>query len=270
MVRSAPLLPAGLLLAASVLAAPADAQRLSRQEQRIAANVDARADSAVALLERMVNVNSGTQNPAGVRRVGDIARRELEAMGFETRWVAMPDSMGRAGHLFAERRGRRGKRLLLIGHLDTVFEEDSPFQRFTRQGDTARGPGVADMKGGDVVILEALRALHAAGALEGTQIVVALTGDEESPGSPLELARRDLVEAGRRSDVALEFEGASRGDDRDFAVTARRSSTGWRLEVTGRAGHSSGIFQAGAGRLDPEQVRRLPIPHAAPELLLGG
>jgi glutamate carboxypeptidase len=246
--RSALVLPAALLAAAS-LAAPATAQRmsLSPQEQRIARHVDLHADSAVALLRRMVDINSGTNNPAGVRRVGEIARRELEAMGFETRWVEMPDSMRRAGHLFAERKGRRGKRLLLIGHLDTVFEEDSPFQKFVQQGDTARGPGVSDMKGGDVVIIQALKALHAAGALEGTRIIVALTGDEESPGSPLELARRDLVEAGKRSDVALEFEGGSRGEGRDYAVTARRSSTGWRLEVTGRPGHSSGIFQPGAG-----------------------
>ncbi|HLL45705.1 MAG TPA: M20/M25/M40 family metallo-hydrolase, partial [Longimicrobiaceae bacterium] len=245
--RSMLVLPAAL--AAASLAAPAAAQRtsLSTQEQRIARHVDLHADSAVALLRRMVDINSGTNNPVGVRRVGDVARRELEAMGFETRWVEMPDSMRRAGHLFAERKGRRGKRLLLIGHLDTVFEEDSPFQKFVRQGDTARGPGVSDMKGGNVVILQALRALHAAGALEGTRIIVALTGDEESPGSPLELARRDLVEAGKRSDVALEFEGGSRGEGRDYAVTARRSSTGWRLEVTGRPGHSSGIFQPGAG-----------------------
>ncbi|HEV2733276.1 MAG TPA: M20/M25/M40 family metallo-hydrolase, partial [Longimicrobiaceae bacterium] len=175
--RSALVLPAALLAAAS-LAAPAAAQRtsLSVQEQRIARHVDLHADSAVALLRRMVDINSGTNNPAGVRRVGEIARRELEAMGFETRWVEMPDSMRRAGHLFAERKGRRGKRLLLIGHLDTVFEEDSPFQKFVQQGDTARGPGVSDMKGGDVVILQALKALHAAGALEGSRLIVALTG----------------------------------------------------------------------------------------------
>lgn len=245
MTRSSALLLPAALLAAS-LAAPASAQ-LDARERRVVRHVDAHADSAVALLERMVNVNSGTLNPAGVRAVGDIARRELEAMGFETRWVEMPDSMGRAGHLFAERRGTRGRRLLLIGHLDTVFEEDSPFQRFTREGDTGRGPGVTDMKGGNVVILQALKALHAAEALEGRRIVVALTGDEESPGSPLELARRDLIEAAKRSDVALEFEGGSRGEGKDYAVTARRSSTGWRLEVAGRTGHSSGIFLPGAG-----------------------
>lgn len=241
------------LLAGAALALPAaaPAQGLSPQERRIAAYVDAHTEDAVGLLQRMVDVNSGTMNTAGVRRVGGIVRAQLDSLGFATRWVEMPDSMRRAGHLFAERRGRRGKRVLLIGHLDTVFEEDSPFQKFTRQGSTASGPGTSDMKGGDVVILYALRALQAAGALEGTQIVVAFTGDEENPGQPLELARRDLIEAGKRSDVALEFEGGSRDGETEYAVTARRSATGWRLNVTGRAAHSSGIFgeRVGSGAI---------------------
>ncbi|HEX2090741.1 MAG TPA: M20/M25/M40 family metallo-hydrolase [Longimicrobiaceae bacterium] len=241
-----PVLP---LLAGAALAlpAPAASQRLNAEERRIAAYVDAHAGEAVTLLERLVNINSGTMNPAGVREVGRVLGEELDALGFDTRWIEMPDSMNRAGHLFAERRGRRGKRLLLIGHLDTVFERDSPFQGFTREGSRARGPGTADMKGGDVVIVYALRALHAAGALRDTRIVVALTGDEESPGSPLEVARRDLIEAGRRSDVALEFEGGSRDGSREYAVVARRSSSGWRLDVRARPGHSSGIFREGVG-----------------------
>lgn len=235
----------------AALAAPhsAHAQKLSSTERRIAAYVDAHANEAVSFLERVVNVNSGTFNVEGVREVGRIFREELDALGMETRWVEMPDSMNRAGHLFAETRPRRkrGKRVLLIGHLDTVFEKDSPFQRFTREGGTARGPGVSDMKGGDVVILYALKALHAAGALSGAQVIAAFTGDEEDAGEPLELARRDLIEAAKRSDVALEFEGGSRDGAQEYAVIARRSSTGWRLEVKARPGHSSGIFQERAG-----------------------
>ena len=237
------------LLAGAALALPAAAraQALSPQERRIAAYVDAHTEDAVGLLQRLVDVNSGTMNPAGVRRVGGMVRAQLDSLGFATRWVEMPDSMHRAGHLFAERTGRRGKRVLLIGHLDTVFEEDSPFQAFARRGSTAAGPGTTDMKGGDVVILYALRALQAAGALEGTRIVVAFTGDEENPGQPLEVARRDLIEAGKRSDAALEFEAGSRDGATEYAVTARRSSTGWRLDVTGRSAHSSGIFSQGVG-----------------------
>src|SRR5205085_1921247 len=84
-------------------------------------------NDATALLERLVDINSGTMNLAGVREVGRILGAELDGVGFTTRWIDLPETK-RAGHLFAERKGNRGKRLLLIGHLDTVFENDSPFQ----------------------------------------------------------------------------------------------------------------------------------------------
>lgn len=241
-----------LALAGAALAAlPAHAQKLSRPEQRIAAHAEAHAEEGVRLLEHTVNINSGTLNPAGVREVGKVLRAELDALGMETRWIEMPDSLGRAGHLFAETRPRRpgrGKCVLLIGHLDTVFEKDSPFQTFTRQGNTARGPGVADMKGGNVVIVQALKALRAAGALDDARVIVAFTGDEESAGRPLSISRGDLIDAARGCDVALEFETGSRdASGVESAVVARRSSTGWRLEVKARPGHSSGIFQPSAG-----------------------
>ncbi|HEU0302197.1 MAG TPA: M20/M25/M40 family metallo-hydrolase [Longimicrobium sp.] len=240
-----------ILGSAALLAAwvPADAgaQRLSRQEQRIVRYVDAHSADAVAFLERIVNINSGTLNPQGVREVGRAFETPLDSLGFEVRWIDLPDSLRRAGHLFAYRRGTQGRRVLLIGHLDTVFERDDPFQRFVRDGRYATGPGVNDMKGGDVVILYALRALHAAGALEGTTITVALTGDEESPGRPLEIARRDLIEAGRGSDVALEFETGSRDSTTEYATVARRSASGWTLTVRGRQAHSSGVFSEGTG-----------------------
>ena len=163
--------------AAGTFASAAAAQSLSPEEQRIVAYVDRHAEDAVGLLERTVNVNSGTMNPEGVREVGRLFRQELDAIGFRTRWVDPPAGMERAGHLFAERAGTRGRRVLLIGHLDTVFERDHPFQRFTRAGSTATGPGVNDIKGGDVVIVYALRALHAAGVLDGGGVIVAMTGD---------------------------------------------------------------------------------------------
>lgn len=210
-------------------------------------SVDAHAADAVNFLERIVNINSGTLNPEGVREVGRHFEAPLDSLGFDVRWIGMPDSLNRAGHLFAYRTGTRGKRVLLIGHLDTVFEKDDAFQRFVRDGRYATGPGVNDMKGGDVVILYALRALHAAGALEGTTVTVALTGDEESAGRPLEISRHHLIEAGRNSDAALEFETGSRDSVGEYAVVARRSSSGWTLRVHGRTGHSSGVFGEGSG-----------------------
>lgn len=238
------------MMAAALFFLPAAlcAQGLSADERRIADYVDRHQQEAVDLLERTVNINSGTLNPAGVRRVYDVLAPELARLGFEVRYAALPAATGRGGHLVATRKGTRGRKLLLIGHLDTVFEEGSPFQRFTRLDDsTAAGPGVEDMKGGNVVIVQALRALDSVGALDGASITVVMTGDEESAGSPLEVARAALIEAGREADVALGFEGGTRDREAAYAVVARRSSSRWRLEVTGRPAHSSGIFRDGVG-----------------------
>jgi len=233
-------------LSLSLLAVPAHAA-LSGAEARMAAVVDAEQERSVALLERLVNQNSGTLNLPGVAKVGEMVRAELDAIGFETVWKPMPQT-GRAGHLIATHKGRPGtKRLLLIGHLDTVFEPDSPFQRFERKGDIAVGPGVGDDKGGIVVMLAALRAMREAGTLKGANIEVVLTGDEEDAGTPIPAARADLVAAGRRADAALDFEGLSQEGGRDMGSIARRSSNDWELRVTGRTGHSSGIFSASAG-----------------------
>jgi glutamate carboxypeptidase len=237
-----------LLYALLVVPHIAAAQTLSAPERKIVAAVDTRNAQALALLERVVNINSGTMNFAGVRKVGDAFRAELDALGFSTRWV---DGAGfkRAGHLVAERNGR-GQRLLLIGHLDTVFEPRSPFQKFERLSDsTARGPGIIDMKGGDVIIVEALRALKTAGLLDGLSITVVMHGDEEDAGAPLDAARATLTEAAKRSQVALGFEDGS-GDPKT-AVISRRSAGSWTLRTTGTPGHSSQIFRddIGAGAL---------------------
>ncbi|HEY0013501.1 MAG TPA: M20/M25/M40 family metallo-hydrolase [Allosphingosinicella sp.] len=242
MTRFAPL----LALLALAFSGAAEA-RLTGAEQRMSRTVDAEAARSIALLERMVNQNSGTLNLAGVRAVADMVRPEFEQLGFEVRWIDMAET-GRAGHLVATHRGNgRGKRILLIGHLDTVFEPDSPFQRFERQGERATGPGIGDDKGGVVVIVAALRAMRAAGTLRGADITVVLTGDEERPGSPIAVARRDLIEAGRWADVALEFENLAVESGRDYGTVARRSSTSWTLRTTGRTGHSSGVFSEGLG-----------------------
>jgi len=232
------------LLALLALAAPAEA-RLSREERAMAAAVDREADRHVALLERLVNRNSGTLNLAGVTAVAEMMRAELEPLGFEVRWVEMGET-GRAGHIVAAHRGR-GRNVLLIGHLDTVFEPDSPFQRFERAGNRATGPGIGDDKGGLVVIVAALRAMQAAGTLSDANVTIVLTGDEERPGAPVAIARRDLIAAGRAAAYALEFENLARDDGREFGTIARRSSTSWTLRATGRTGHSSGVFGEGLG-----------------------
>ncbi|HMG70886.1 MAG TPA: M20/M25/M40 family metallo-hydrolase [Gemmatimonadaceae bacterium] len=212
--------------------------KLSTTEQKIRDYVRAHGAEQVNFLEKAVNISSGTFNLPGVRAVGKLFEPEFASVGFETKWVALPDAVGRAGHLFAERKGTKGKRLLLIGHLDTVFEGDS--ERFVRLDTLASGAGSSDMKGGDIVILYALKALQSVGALDGTRIVVALTGDEEDAG-PLHLvSRQPLIDVAKRSDVALAFE-----EDAGKGTVARRGMSGWELVVSGRQAHSSGIFSPG-------------------------
>jgi len=229
------------------ICAVAMAAGLTDTEQKIVQSIDAGLADSNVLLERLVNINSGTLNPAGVRQVADVLRPEFEKLGFTVRWIPM-DEVHRAGHLVAERHGTHGKRVLLIGHMDTVFEPSSPFQKYQAQSEiSAVGPGSSDMKGGLMVILYSLKALQAAGALEGSSITVFLTGDEEKPGDPLSISRRDLVEAAKVHDVALEFESGVLSGGREYATIARRSSSSWTLRATGNTGHSSGVFGAGIG-----------------------
>lgn len=224
---------------------------LSTDEQKMVAWIDAHTDEAIDLLEETVNISSGTMNHTGVRAVGDVMARELAALGLTTQWIDMPASVNRAGHLFARQSGN-GRKFLLIGHLDTVFEADDGFQAFVRDGNTVTGPGVSDMKAGNVVIVYALKALAAIGALEDIPVVVSYTGDEEKPGRPLSVTRKDLIEAGEWADIALGFEGAVYADGQDYATIARRSSTSWLLETSGNQAHSSGIFsdRVGAGAIN--------------------
>jgi glutamate carboxypeptidase len=217
---------------------------LSADERALAAHVDRLNAEGLALLERVVNINSGTQNFEGVREVGRVFRAEFDALGFTTRWVDGAP-FKRAGHLVAEHPGT-GPKILLIGHLDTVFERDSPFQKFERIDErTARGPGIIDMKGGDVVMIQALKALKAAGTLAGMNLVVVMTGDEEDAGDPLTLAREALMQAARGAAYAIGFEDGPA--DPKLAVTARRGTTTWQVTVTGKAAHSSQVFREDIG-----------------------
>jgi len=224
----------------ALLATTSAQAALSPAEKKIAATVDAAQTRDVALLQKLVDQNSGSRNFEGVRAVAAMMQAELEPLGFAVRWVPMPET-GRAGHLVAEHKGR-GKHILLIGHMDTVFEKDSPFQKMTRHGGTVEGPGVSDMKGGLVIMVSALRAMQAAGTLKGADIRIVLSGDEESAGHPVALARADMIEAGKWADAALEFEGLAQEHGQDVGSISRRGSITWTLTTTGHTAHSAGIF----------------------------
>ena len=223
----------------------AQAQKLNRTEKKIIKKVELLNIESINFLEKVVNINSGTLNKKGVREVGNIFNKEFKSIGFKTQWIEMPEEMNRAGHFFANISGNKGKKLLLIGHLDTVFEENSPFQQFNRLNDSiAHGPGANDMKGGDVVVLYALKALANLNLLDNANITVAFTGDEESTGKPLSISRKKLIEVAKEADIALGFETSTGFDN---ATIARRGASGWKVEVTGKRAHSSGVFSENTG-----------------------
>jgi glutamate carboxypeptidase len=224
---------------------------LSPLETKMVRSIDVHGAADLALLQQIVDINSGTMHLAGVEAVKDVLVPRFESLGFKVRWVSMQSQTGRAGDLVAEHlcpagEGQCGTKLLLIGHMDTVFEPSSSFQKYALASNTngkiATGPGIADMKGGLVVMLAALRAMNEAGSLEHSEIRIVLSGDEERVGDPILLARRDLIEAAKQSDVALEFEPSVRLNGQDTVSIARRSSTTWHIETTGISGHSSQIF----------------------------
>lgn len=229
-------------------------QQLSAPEQAMVSYIQANEQASNDLLRQLVEINSGTRNLEGVRAVSKVITAQLNSLGFQTKWIPM-DEVKRAGVLVAEHPcpepGKCGKRMLLIGHMDTVFEKDSPFQHYTvsgsGNGNTATGPGVNDMKGGLVIMLYALKAMQAAGVLKQTEITIVLSGDEEAHGEPVSISRRDMIAAAGHSDVALEFEGTARVNGVFYGSISRRSSITWHLKATGEAGHSSGIFSESKG-----------------------
>ena len=224
------------------------AQKLSSVEKKIVKKAKTYNDESISFLEKVVNINSGTMHLEGVRAVGKEFDVAFNAIGFATQWIEMPTDMNRAGHLFASIKGKKGKKLLLIGHLDTVFEANSPFQTFERKDSIAYAPGGNDMKGGDVIVLYALKVLQELNLLNDRSITVAFTGDEESTGKPLSISRKDLINAAKESDIALGFETATGFNN---ATIARRGSSGWKLETAGKRAHSSGVFseRTGAGAI---------------------
>ena len=232
------------LIAPLALATFIQSGSLSPEEKALTAFIDKDNAQALALLERVVNINSGTQNFKGVQEVGKIFMQEFDTLGFQTRWVDGAP-FKRAGHLVAEHPGP-GSKILLIGHLDTVFETDSPFQKVERLGDKeARGPGIIDMKGGNVIIVQALKALAAQGTLKSMNVTVVMTGDEEDAGEPLDKAREALIQAAKGATYAIGFEDGP-GDPKT-AVISRRGTTSWTLRVKGKPAHSSQIFRADMG-----------------------
>lgn len=225
-----------------IIAFTGNTQSLSKIEKQIVANIAADMPATIRLLKESVNINSGTFNIEGVKKTGELYGKQLSALGFTVEWISMPDSLKRAGHLVAWRKGKKGKKLFLIGHLDTVFEPDMLPNPFTLLNDsTATGQGVNDMKGGDVMMIAALKALNQQGLLNDVSITVYLTGDEEKAANPKTISRGDFIERAKQHDIALGFETAT---GMNTVATARRGASEWKLEVEAKQAHSAGIFGA--------------------------
>ena len=221
------------------------AQNLSNTENKIVAYINEHLPETRDLLIKTVNINSGTLNIEGVKKVGAIYGAELEKAGLKSEWISLPDSLQRAGHLVATKKGTKGKRIFIIGHLDTVFEPDMPANNWTMLNDsTATGQGAIDMKGGDVVVIAALQALKNLGLLDNASIIVYFTGDEERAGLPISVSRKDFINRAQQCDVALGFETAM---GLNTVTTARRGASSWTLNVTAKTGHSQGVFSSNSG-----------------------
>ena len=221
------------------------AKELNDLEKQLVERSEALVSESLSLLEKIVNINSGTQNPEGIRKVGFILKEEFDRLGMKTRWVNISQA-DRGGHLFAETKSSSGPNILIISHIDTVFDKDSPFQKFTKKGNKAFGPGVIDAKGGIVIILSALKALKMTGVLDHINISLALMGDEEMPATDSKgPIRSHLIDIAKKSDIALGFEYAVETINK--ATIARRSYLSWTIEVSGKGGHSSKIFSSNKG-----------------------
>ncbi|MGY8986236.1 MAG: M20/M25/M40 family metallo-hydrolase [Sphingomonadales bacterium] len=230
-----------LFLLFSILIFPTHAQDI---ETKIVTQVNIDLDQAKRELEEIVNINSGSMNFEGVISVGRVLQKKLDELGFETE-ITDGSSFGRAGHLIASY-GTVGPKILMIGHLDTVFSKEDNFQKYNNLEDNkVAGPGITDMKGGDIIIVSAVRVLKKLGLLNQVSIRIVMTGDEERSGAPLSASKQAIVDAAVWADIALGFED---GDgDIKTAVTSRRGSVGWTLDITGKPAHSSQIFQDSVG-----------------------
>ncbi len=222
--------------------------QLTDGEQALVAWVDDRREAILAELSAHVNINTGTANIAGLDRYRNLLEGELVSLGFSTQThsSAPIDVLSCEGgqvqiadHLSARMSGGDGQRVLINGHMDTVFSANDEFQTLQVDPDgRLHGPGVADMKGGIVVMLNALRALQQQGQLESVNLSVLFNSDEEI-GS---LGSRALIEEmAKQHDIGLVFEGTYAN-----RVTRARKGLGQaRLKVTGREAHAGGAHEQG-------------------------
>jgi glutamate carboxypeptidase len=191
------------------------------------------------LLEQVVNIDSGTGDVAGGRKVGSLLVPRLKALGMEVETVAA-EAPELPENIVATLNGTGRGRILMIGHIDTVFGPGTVASRpFRIEGDRATGPGVGDEKGGVIEGLYALQMLHDLGFRDFGRITFLIETSEErgSPGTKALIAR--LV---ADADVELNLEP---GDPPDLITVWRKGSTTFHIDVKGRAAHAGVAPQDG-------------------------
>jgi glutamate carboxypeptidase len=195
---------------------------------------------AEGLLAELVRINSHTRNGPGCDQVAEALVRALASTALAVRRVR---AEGYGEHVvFSTPAAARGGAVLLVGHHDTVFPPGT-FEGYRRQGAHAFGPGVLDMKGGLVVIVSALWALHEAGVLAGLPLVFVSVSDEEVGSPTSQPLLRELAVDTR---AALVFEAGRAGD---ALITSRRGSGHAKLVAHGRAAHAGNARESGASAI---------------------
>jgi len=238
-----------MTLACVSLALTGQAADRQRDEGLYQAAVSHR-DAALELLESLVNIDSGSQDLEGAKRIHAIVAERLKALGMDVRYEPA-EAPGLAPNLVATAHGNGKARILIIAHIDTVFGPGTVARRpYSVEGDRALGPGVGDEKGGVVNAIAALTILHDLGFKHYASITLLLDDSEErgSPGST------QLIKSlARDSDVEFNMEP---GDPPDALTVWRKGSAGIRILVKGRAAHA-GMYPQNGRNAASELVHQL-------------
>jgi glutamate carboxypeptidase len=233
-----------IVLAVGAAALMTGAAHAAPRDAKVWAAAERLRPDELKLLEEVVNIDSGTGDVEGGRKVAAVFERELRAMDLGEHIRRYPaEATGLADNLVVDVMGRNvrgGARILLIGHLDTVFEPGTAAKRpFRMDADRAYGPGVGDEKGGVVQAISALKILKELGFDKFGAITLLIESSEErgSPGS-----RKLIAELLKDADVELNLEP---GDTPDVITVWRKGSSNFYIDVKGRAAHAGVAPQDG-------------------------
>ncbi len=205
---------------------------MKEYELKVVDFFDCHEEEIFELLAKIVNINSHSKNLQGIRQVGDVLIPLFKELGFS---IAFIENEGYGRLIIAEKELSEGPKVLLLGHLDTVFPIDSPFQKLTntqKNGNSiATGPGIIDMKSGIVSIYYIVKAIIEMANLKKGMITVVLTGDEEI-GSPE--SKKSYLELAKKHDLALVFEAAPKTNS---IIAERKGVKQLRLKIKGKDAH---------------------------------